>query len=114
MSVNDDLAEIRICREEFLPYPKQITFLLARQLDVGFHPGMSKEEVAARERTLQISKKSKMGLRQRAVKGGLQLDDWLAVCQGFSRHAIRQQGFQPTQTQPSVEQTAIAEALDRD
>src|ERR1700716_3115833 len=75
---------------------------------------MSKEEIAARERVLQISKKAKMRLRQRAVKGRLELGNLLAVCQGFSGHPIRDQGFQATQTQPLIEQTAIAQAFDRD
>src|SRR3977135_2671596 len=75
---------------------------------------MSKEEIAARERVLQISKKAKMRLRQRAVKGRLELGNLLAVCQGFSGHPIRDQGFQAPQTQPLIEQTAIAQAFDRD
>jgi hypothetical protein len=67
------------------PYPKQVAFLLARQLDLPFHPGMSKEEIA-NERLLQIAKKTKMRFWQCIVKRRFHLDDLLTVCQDFGRY----------------------------
>src|ERR1700674_3330220 len=75
---------------------------------------MREEEIAARERGLQVPKKAKMRRWQRAVKGRLKLDNRLAACQGFSRHPVRDQGLQAAQTQPLIEQTAIAQTSDRD
>ena len=55
-----------------------------------------------------------MRLRQRVVKGRLQLNDPLGIDQlSGSNNAIGDQCFQPAKTRPAIEQARITEALDR-
>src|SRR5437016_8348146 len=75
---------------------------------------MSEEKVPAGERVLQISEEPEIGWRQRTVKCCLQLGDFRSACHDFSGNPVRHQRFQATQSQPLIEETAIAQALDRD
>src|SRR5258708_16120092 len=74
---------------------------------------MSKEEITALERIFQISKETKVRLRQCAMKGRLKFGDLLAVRQGFGGPTVRDQGLQTAQAQPLIEQTPITQAFDR-
>src|SRR5664280_1899068 len=103
MSVNDNLAEVPARRQEFSPDPKKVAFPLKGQVDVGFNPGMSKEEISARERVLQISKEAKMRLWQCGVKSRLQFGNLLPIDEGFGKYSVGYQGFDAAQTQPLIE-----------